>query len=90
MDLILPLKSEYFLQIQSGDKVEEYRLDNDYWRKRLEGRHYDKIILTLGYPKRDDHHRRIVKPWRGYVKRTILHPHFGADPVRVFAIAVGM
>lgn len=87
-DLILPLKREYFDAIRSGEKVEEYRLVNDYWEKRLRWRIYDQIILTLGYPKAEDHTRRIIKPWRGYVERTIQHPHFGPDPVRVFAIYV--
>jgi hypothetical protein len=87
--LILPLKRLYFDQIRSGEKVEEYRLCTPYWRKRLEHRHYGRIVLTLGYPKSDDHARRIIKPWRGYVERTIQHPHFGPEPVRVFAIRVG-
>ena len=87
--LFLPLKRLYFDQIKSGEKVEEYRLCTPYWRKRLEHRHYGRIILTLGYPKADDHERRIIKPWRGYVERTIQHPHFGPHPVRVFAINVG-
>lgn len=87
--LILPLKREYFDAIRSGEKVEEYRLDTTYWRSRLMHRHYGRIVLTLGYPKADDHERRIIKPWRGYVMRTIQHPHFGPNPVRVFAINVG-
>lgn len=86
--LILPLKREYFEQIKSGEKVEEYRLYNDYWYRRLHMRHYGRIILTLDYPKADDQERRIIKPWRGYVERTITHPHFGPNPVRVFAINV--
>jgi hypothetical protein len=89
VDLVLPLKAEYFNAIKSGEKVEEFRLVNEYWRRRLTYRHFDRIVLTLGYPKRDDHERRIVKPWRGYIMRTITHPHFGPDPVRVFAINVG-
>lgn len=88
-DLVLPLKAEYFNAIKSGEKVEEYRLATDYWRRRLTHRHFSKIVLTLGYPKRDDSQRRIIKPWRGYVMRTITHPHFGPDPVQVFAINVG-
>lgn len=88
-DIVLPLKAEYFCAIRDGEKVEEYRLDTPYWRKRLVGREYKCIVLTLGYPKRGDHDRRIIKPWRGYVERTIQHPHFGPEPVRVFAIYVG-
>lgn len=87
--LTIPLKGIYFDQIQSGEKCEEYRLATDYWRKRLEGREYDRIVLTRGYPKAEDHARRLIKPWRGYIERTITHPHFGPEPVRVFAIRVG-
>lgn len=86
--LILPLKREYFDAIKSGEKSEEYRLATPYWRKRLENRHYGCVVLTLGYPRADDMERRIIKPWRGYIVRTIKHPHFGPEPVRVFAINV--
>jgi hypothetical protein len=87
-DLILPLNAKYFNQIKSGDKTEEYRLCNAYWRKRIEGKTYDRLILTLGYPKKDDSERRLVIPWKGYTKRTITHPHFGENPVAVYAIKV--
>lgn len=86
--LTLPLKREYFEAIKDGSKTEEYRLWNDYWRKRLWSRDYDQIVLTLGYPKKDDHSRRLVRPWRGYEVKTITHEHFGVNPVRVFAIKV--
>lgn len=89
-DLVLPLKREYFEQIKAGTKTEEYRLCNSYWERRLYGRFgsYDRIILTLGYPRRDDTERRLVLPWRGFTIKTITHPHFGPDPVRVYAIDV--
>jgi len=29
---------------------------------------------------------RIVQPYRGFERQTITHPHFGPDPVQVFAI----
>lgn len=86
--LHLPLKGEYFDQIKAGTKPEEFRLANDYWRKRLVGRTYDRIELTRGYPKRDDADRRLALPWRGYRLTTITHPHFGDQPVEVFAINV--
>lgn len=88
MDLILPLKREYFEQIKTGTKTEEYRLVNDYWRARLYLKKYKRIVLTLGYPKRTDTERRLVLPYKGYVVKQITHPHFGPDPVHVFALDV--
>lgn len=86
--LLLPLKAEYFHQIRAGTKPEEFRLVNAYWTKRLVGRSYDTITLTLGYPKADDTERRMVRPWKGFTVKTITHPHFGPDPVEVYAIDV--
>lgn len=85
--LTLPLKGIYFDAIRDGTKTEEFRLCTPYWRKRLEGRTYDRIVLTKGYPSADDAARRLVLPWRGYRVTTITHPHFGDKPVEVFAIA---
>lgn len=88
--LTLPLKREYFEAIRDGSKTEEYRLCNEYWQKRLPSPFgwYDQIELTLGYPARDDHARRLVLPWLGYTIKTITHPHFGSEPVTVYAINV--
>lgn len=86
--LVLPLKAEYFNAIKAGTKPEEFRLRNAYWRRRLEGREFDGIVLTLGYPKRGDAERRLVLPWRGLRVTTIQHPLFGTEPVEVYAINV--
>lgn len=88
--LHLSLKGEYFDAIKAGTKTEEYRLCTPYWQKRLHSPFgsYDSIVLTLGYPARDDHARRLILPWRGYSIKTITHPHFGPDPVQVYAIYV--
>lgn len=88
MKLVLPLKSEYFDAIRDGSKLEEFRLRTDYWRKRLEGRTFDAIELTKGYPKAGDNERRMVRKWIGYRTTTITHPHFGSEPVHVYAIDV--
>lgn len=88
MDLVLPLKREFFDAIKAGTKQEEFRLKNDYWRKRLEGKTFDRVVLTMGYPKREDAERRIVLPWKGYRECQITHPLFGIDPVEVYAINV--
>lgn len=87
-NLTLPMKAVYFDQIRAGTKPEEYRLATDYWRKRLEGREYERVILKRGYPKRDDDARILVLPWRGCYLKTLTHPHFGNEPVTVFAINV--
>ena len=88
MDLQLALKAEYFDQIKRGEKVEEYRLRTPYWAKRLEGRDYDSIVLTLGYPDKYCHERRLKLKWRGFELKVITHKHFGPDPVEVYAIRV--
>ena len=86
--LTLSLKGVYFEQIRDGLKQEEFRLITPYWCKRLEGRTYDLITLTLGYPSRDDHTRRLLLPWKGVRRTSITHPHFGPDMVDIFAIDV--
>lgn len=86
--LHLPMKAVYFDAIRDGEKPEEFRLVTPFWTKRLEGREYAGIILKRGYPKADDDARILVMPWRGYVRKTITHPHFGPEPVEVFAINV--
>lgn len=86
--LTLPLKREYFDAIRTGSKLEEFRLCTEFWRKRLAGRTYDRIELTMGYPKAGDQSRRLSRAWNGYQVRTITHPHFGGAPVEVYAIDV--
>ncbi len=91
-DLVLPVKRVYFEQMRDGTKPFEFRLRTPYWRKRLMvgalARTFDRVVITLGYPKADDHARRLVRPWRGFEVQTITHEHFGPAPVEVFAIRV--
>jgi hypothetical protein len=84
------LKGIYFDQIASGEKREEYRLASTFWKLRLQGRQYDRIVLTRGYPKGGgvEGRTRLTRKWNGCCIRTIQHPHFGDGPVRVFAIDV--
>lgn len=88
-DLRLAVKREYFEQIKKGEKAVEYRLYNDYWRNRLFDKNYDTVTITLGYPKSDDTDRMLVFPFRGGYITTIIHKHFGENPVAVFAIRLG-
>lgn len=87
-DLILHLKAEYWHDIREDRKPFEFRLNTPFWQKRLLGKTYDRLILCLGYPKRDDISRRIIMPYTGYEMQTITHKHFfdGNMPAEVFAI----
>jgi hypothetical protein len=89
-DLQLAVNGIYFDAMKRGEKTEEYRLYNAYWIKRLVGRSYGRLIITKGYPRRDDMSRRIDVPYTGYEIKTITHPFFGSDPVKVFAIKVNI
>ncbi len=84
--LHLAVKREYFEQIKSGEKIDEYRLYNDYWRNRMSKGPFTKIVITLGYPKKGDTERTLEFPWRGHDVKWINHPHFGPDDVSVYAI----
>ncbi len=89
-NLQLAVNGEYFDQMKSGEKTEEYRLVTSFWSKRILARNYDLLIITRGYPKRDDASKRIEVPYAGYEVKVITHPHFGPDPVKVFAIKVNI
>lgn len=87
--LRLAVVGKYFHQIKNLEKAEEFRLNNEYWQKRLLNKVFDEIVITSGYPRASDTDRIIVRPWRGYSIKTITHEHFGEEsPVSVFAIVV--
>lgn len=89
-DLTIPVNFCYFDEIKAGTKLFEYRLLTPFWQKRLEGREYRHVVMTRGYPKGGgvEGETRLTRKWKGYQQQTITHPHFGADPVEVFAIDV--
>jgi hypothetical protein len=88
--LLLHVRSEFFEQIRSGVKAEEYRLDNAYWRKRLmhgsEGACllFRSVVICNAYKTGPEN--RLEFPWRGWRTMRLTHPHFGAEAVDVFAI----
>src|ERR1700751_1168388 len=84
--LRLAVKRECFEAIKSGEKTEEYRLYNDYWRNRMSKGPFDKIVITLGYPKKGDTERTLVFPWVGFDVKWINHKHFGTEDVQVYAL----
>lgn len=86
--LILNLKREYFEEIKTGIKKEEYRLCTPYWKKRLENKNFEDLIIRLGYPKRGDKEKELTFPYKGYEIKIITHPHFGNVPAKVYAIKI--
>lgn len=86
--LHLSVKSKWYKDIESGIKDEEYRLMNDYWKKRLESKDYDLIYIKLGYPAKDDFSRIMVFKYQGFNKKSIVHEEFGRQ-VLVYAINLG-
>ena len=86
MKLHLHVKKQYFDEIKNRQKIYEFRLMNEYWEKRLVGRHYDGIVICCGYPKKDDTTKRLEFKWHGAFETTITHDHFGNKPVFVYAI----
>lgn len=84
--LFLHVKEEYFFQIRSGEKKFEFRQKTLHWQHRLVGQKYDFVEIAWGYPRKEDDTRRVRFPWNGYLEKTIIHPHFGENPVDVYAI----
>lgn len=85
-DLHLHVKTEYFEQIKRGEKTEEYLIYNEYWCRRLLLRRiaYEGIAIHNAYESGEEN--RLTFPWRGFEIKEITHPHFGPEPVTVFAI----
>jgi len=83
--LTLAVRKEYFDQIKSGKKKWEYRMRTEYWEKRIVGKYFTHIEITLGYPKSGDKDRRLLFPWRKYFVIKKIHTEFGDYPVKVFA-----
>ena len=87
-DLVLHVKKEYFQLIAEGNKKEEYRKVCLYWRKRLDGKTFDRVVIACGYPSRLDDGLWLSFPWNGYYMKTIYHKEWnnGDIPVIVYVI----
>lgn len=81
--LHLNVKKEYFDQIKSGVKKEEYREVKPYWEKRLLNKEYDLVSFKNGYASNAP---VISYPYKGYCIKKITHKHFGSEEITVFAI----
>ena len=84
--LVLPVRRKWFELIAAGKKQVEYRRVNEYWSRRLIGKRFSNIVVTLGYPPRHDLGRRLEFPWNGFNRDRLTCEEFGDQPVDVFAI----
>jgi hypothetical protein len=86
-DLTLNLKKIYFDAIKSGEKVEEYREMKPFWEKRLKDRNYDRVVIKLGYPPKDNQDGKVLYfKWKGYTVKEITHEIFDNETQNVYAI----
>lgn len=76
--LFLTIKKEFFDQILSGEKSEEYRKISDFYISRIENKEYDFVILQNGYRKDS---RRLMAEYLGYEKKIITTKIYGETEV---------
>lgn len=82
--LVLHVCREYYREIISGRKLEEFRKVKPYWTKRLIDREYDQLVIWSAYDKGTFS----TFPYAGFQVKKIRHPHFGKKPVWVYAITI--
>ena len=96
--LHLPLKAKWYEMIESGVKTEEYRIQSDYWFKRLTHFLDDDFDITKG--DLGIKHFDLVKFSYGYTRRTMTFEiesisigkgkrEWGAPTENVFIIKLG-
>ena len=68
--LHLHVTRKHFDQIKSGNKKEEYRAWNIYWKKRIIGVPFEAVEIYHGYPKAGAG-ERIIFAWDGYEKKIL-------------------
>ena len=61
--LVIRVNRFWFEQIASGAKTEDYRAIKPFWTARLEGRHYDSVLITNGYGL---DRPRLIADYRGH------------------------
>ena len=86
--LHLHIKKKYWDRVKNGIKIEEYRLHNIYWSKRLIGKDYGEIQYHLGYPKKGDRSRTLKFGWNGYDEDFITHELFNNKKEFCFIISL--
>lgn len=85
MELFLRLKKKWFYLIQCGEKKEEYREITPYWETRIRKTNFTHVHFTLGYPKKTDLSRHMIKE----IKEIVIskgRPEWGAEPSKEYFV----
>jgi hypothetical protein len=96
--LRLPLKKKWFKLTKSGVKTEDYREITHHWISRLTTnwdkhifpnelifKDFDKTILTLGYPSKEETDKFLTYEHKGIEIRTG-NPAWGAEPDKLYFV----
>jgi hypothetical protein len=86
--LSLAVKGRWFEEIKAGTKQDEYRLCTTFWNKRLSDRAYDDILITIGYPRRDDHAKRLLFEFDGVRMEKVISPEWDNVEQSCFAVSL--
>lgn len=82
----MTIKRQYFDEILSGKKKEEFRMVNPHWVDKIIGKEYTHIIFQNGYNRNAP---RLEAEYMSYDIRNIRNDFFGNDEVTVFVLKLG-
>ena len=82
MTIRIPCNKSWFQLIKKGEY--DLRPITPYWTKRLEGKEFDTITFTMGYPKADDADRHYVIPFRGFLKYNGMYVIFTTEKHKTY------
>ena len=75
--------------IESGVKKEEYRVFNDFWKKRILDKNYTHVQFALGYPKKGDFSKRMTFEINGIEHREGNEEWGAENGVKYIVIKIG-
>jgi hypothetical protein len=80
-DLTLVVKAEFFEAIRKGQKLEDYRVASEYWRKRIEKEGIERVKIRLGFPKEEHPWNTMTFKFNGFERKRIKTKTYGDSEV---------
>ena len=73
--LVLHVTQKYFDLIRSGRKTVEYREVKEYWQRRIEGKRFDAIVISVRQATKFTDPEWLIFPWwPGAIKKSFRNP----------------